>query len=183
MFINKYGGINDIPGCDKRVYNLWYQMLRRCYDDTQHGRNRGKSYADCDVSGRWMRLSNFAMDLPELPGYYSWLTKPGYCLDKDTIIPGNRIYGKEYCCFLTNAENIRDIHNRHPENIRSLHESNKTKYAIFNDDEIIIFDSEKDACKYLGVVNCSVASCYRKGVRCKGYRIKKLKSSEDYEND
>ena len=26
--MNKYGGINDMPNCDKRVYGLWFQMLR-----------------------------------------------------------------------------------------------------------------------------------------------------------
>ena len=36
--MNKYGGISDIH-CDKRIYNLWYQMLRRCYDTEQHIRN------------------------------------------------------------------------------------------------------------------------------------------------
>ena len=39
--MNKYGCINDMPNCDKRVYNLWFQMLRRCYDTTQHEREKG----------------------------------------------------------------------------------------------------------------------------------------------
>ena len=47
--MNKYGGIADIS-CDKRIYNLWYQMLRRCYDAEQHKRTRGSSYSDCEVS-------------------------------------------------------------------------------------------------------------------------------------
>ena len=50
--MNKYGGINDMPNCDKRVYVLWYQMIRRCYDTTQHERKKGKSYADCEVCDR-----------------------------------------------------------------------------------------------------------------------------------
>ena len=43
--MNKYGGISDIH-CDKRIYNLWYQMLRRCYDTEQHKRSRGSSYSE-----------------------------------------------------------------------------------------------------------------------------------------
>lgn len=31
--MNKYGGVADLKGCDKRVYNLWYQMFRRCFAD------------------------------------------------------------------------------------------------------------------------------------------------------
>ena len=54
--MNKYGGINDMPNCDKRVYGLWFQMLRRFYDTTQHEREKGKSYADCEVCDRWKML-------------------------------------------------------------------------------------------------------------------------------
>ena len=64
--MNKYGGINDMPTCDKRVYGLWFQMLRRCYDTTQHERKKGKSYADCEVCDRWKMLSCFAKDIKEL---------------------------------------------------------------------------------------------------------------------
>lgn len=55
MARNKYGGVNDYPNCEKRVYGLWFQMLRRCYDTTQHERPKGKSYADCEVCGADMR--------------------------------------------------------------------------------------------------------------------------------
>ena len=67
--MNKYGGINDMPNCDKRVYGLWFQMLRRCYDTTQHERSKGKSYADCEVCDRWKILSCFANDIKKLEGY------------------------------------------------------------------------------------------------------------------
>lgn len=50
--MNKYGGINDMPNCDKRVYGLWFQMLRRCYDAEQQERSRGGSYIDCEVCER-----------------------------------------------------------------------------------------------------------------------------------
>lgn len=132
--MNKYGGYNDLPACDKRVYNLWFQMLRRCYDTSQHGRDRGKTYADCVVCERWMRLSCFAKDIQKLKGYEEWRTKTGYCLDKYTINP---------------------------------------------DGEVLMFDSEKAACEYLGVVKCSVSSCYHKGYKCKGYKIAKMEGESD----
>ena len=52
--MNKYGGINDMPNCDKRVYGLWYQMLRRCYDTTQHERKKESPMpiAKCAMDGR-----------------------------------------------------------------------------------------------------------------------------------
>ena len=41
MARNKYGGVNDMPAGwlankeNKRVYVLWFDMLRRCYDEEQ----------------------------------------------------------------------------------------------------------------------------------------------------
>lgn len=172
--MNKYGGYNDLPACDKRVYNLWFQMLRRCYDTSQHGRDRGKAYADCVVCERWMRLSCFAKDIQKLKGYEEWRTKTGYCLDKDTINPGNKVYSKSNCCFIPYSENIRDIIKRKPGNMKKAQEANKVCYALFKDGEVLMFDSEKSACEYLGVVKCSVSSCYHKGYKCKGYKIAKM---------
>lgn len=174
MSKNKYGGVCNVTNPDKRVYALWYQMLRRCYDKKQHQRTRGKSYADCVVCDRWLNYSNFARDITLLFGYENWLNKTGYCLDKDTINPGNKVYSRKNCCFIPYTENIRDIHNRKPQNIEKLHELNKVKYMLVKDDEVLLFESEKDACEYMGVVQCSISSCYRRGRKCKGYRIAKM---------
>ena len=80
MVKNKYGGVCHVANPNKRVYNLWYGMLRRCYDKEQHKRSRGKSYSDCSVCERWMNYSNFAKDITLLSGYEDWLNKKGYCL-------------------------------------------------------------------------------------------------------
>ena len=52
-----------------------------------------------------------------------------------------------------------------------------SKYELHKDGEVISFDSEKDACEYLNVKQCSVASCYRSNALCKGYKVVKLGSS------
>ena len=36
----------------------------------------------------------------------------------------------------------------------------------------------KEACEAMGVRQCSVASCYRRGYRCKGYIITKMDLEE-----
>ena len=172
-----------MPSCDKRVYNLWFQMLRRCYDTTQHERERGKAYADCEVCDRWKLLSCFAKDIQRLPGYNEWLNKTGYCLDKDTIEPGNKVYSKRTCCFIPYSENIRDISRRKPNNTKNAQEANKVCYALFKEGEILIFGSEKAACEHLGVAKCSVASCYRRGSRCKGYTIAKMDEEATHASD
>lgn len=174
MAKNKYGGVCGVDKPDRRVYRLWYSMLRRCYDEKAQERSRGKSYADCTVCNSWLNYSNFARDITLLFGYEDWLNGKGYCLDKDTINPNNKVYCKEFCCFIPYQENIGDIHRRNPQNIERLHELRKTKYMLVKDDEVLLFNSEKEACEYMGVVKCSISSCYRRGRKCKGYRISKM---------
>lgn len=63
MAKNKYGGVNDMltgwtkDATNKRVYVLWFDMLRRCYDEEQLARSKGRSYAECTVCERWFSLS------------------------------------------------------------------------------------------------------------------------------
>ena len=49
-----------------------------------------------------------------------------------------------------------------------------TKYELDNGVEKKTFNSEKEACNYLGVAKSSVSSCYRNGCKCKGYKINKI---------
>ena len=154
-------------------------MLRRCYDKEQQERNRGRSYIDCSVCERWLDYSNFAKDITLLFGYEDWKSKRGYCLDKDTINHGNKVYSRENCCFIPYAENIRDVSRRHPNITKNASEARKTKYALELDGVTLLFDSEKDACEFLGVKKCSVSSCYRRGGKCKGYRIEKMDGGAD----
>ena len=45
-------------------------------------------------------------------------------------------------------------------------------------------DCKTDTCKYLGVRNCSVSSCRRRGSKCKGYTVSCAKmDGEDGESD
>ena len=52
-----------------------------------------------------------------------------------------------------------------------------THYQIDNGVQTVTFSSEKEACEYLGVAQCSVASCYRSGAKCKGYTIRRIGDS------
>lgn len=100
--------------------------------------------------------------------------KRGYCLDKDTINPGNKVYSRANCCFIPYTENIREANRRNPNITQKAHEANKTKYALELDGVTLLFDSEKAACEFLGVKKCSVSSCYHKGYKCKGYNIARM---------
>ena len=52
-----------------------------------------------------------------------------------------------------------------------------TIYSLTNGKETLVFSSEKDACKHLGVATCSVASCFRRNSKCKGYSVNKMGST------
>lgn len=179
MSMNKYGGINDMPSgwtkdpINKRIYMLWFDMLRRCYDIEQIKRSKGSSYKDCDVCPEWFSLKTFSEDIKKLDGYAEWLNNGKMSLDKDIHSKGKKIYSPETCCFVHISKNISEMISRHPNINKAACESLKVKYALIKDGKRIEFPSEKAACEYLGVANCSVASCFRKGYKCKGFDIER----------
>lgn len=177
MLQNKYGGTNDMPRgwtadeTNKKVYNLWFRMLRRCYDESQHARRRGRSYAECAVMSEWKTLSVFSEDIKNLRGYDDWKNKEGWVLDKDILSMGQKIYSKETCCFIGKRESIDEMNSRHPDITSAARKSNKTAYVLRKGSVEIPFDSEESACLYLGVRQCSVASCGRRKCKCKGFDV------------
>lgn len=46
-------------------------------------------------------------------------------------------------------------------------------YRLRKGDEELVFQSEKAAGEYLGVGRCTVASCYRRNAKCKGYIVER----------
>lgn len=185
MSKNKYGGINDMPSGwtkdsdNKRVYMLWFDMLRRCYDNDQQLRSKGRSYADCTVCADWFYLSKFYSDIQKLNGYNEWKINGKMSIDKDTYSRGAKEYSPKTCCFISISDNIAEMIKRNPNITHNANQTNKTKYVLSKELEEITFESEKEACEYLGVRNCSVSSCYRKGCKCKGYTIKRMDGEEN----
>jgi hypothetical protein len=49
-----------------------------------------------------------------------------------------------------------------------------TMYRLTKGDEILFFQSEAMACRCIGVKQCTVASCFRRGEKVKGYAIEKI---------
>ena len=183
MARNKYGGINDMPSGwtkeNKKVYMLWFDMLRRCYDNEQQSRSQGRTYSDCTVCDRWFYLSNFFTDIQKLPGFSEWEKNGKMSIDKDLLSRGAKEYSPKTCCFIPSAVNSAEANRRNPESIRKAIEANKTKYVLSKESEMLFFQSEKEACEQLGVHKCSVSSCYRRGYKCKGYTIAKMDGTAD----
>lgn len=74
-----------IDGKNVKAYRTWYNMLHRAYCPKRHAKQ--PTYADCSVADEWLEYQDFA-DWFENHEY----SNRGYQLDKDLLIPGNKIY-------------------------------------------------------------------------------------------
>ena len=73
-------------------YSKWTRMLLRCYGSND------VAYKDCTVSEEWHHFSAFK----------SWMEKQsweGKQLDKDILVPGNKVYTEDCCLFVTHELN------------------------------------------------------------------------------
>ena len=72
------------------AYVKWHSMMRRCYySDTHILHSR---YSDCVVATEWHNFQNFARWYTAEPN-----CNKDYHLDKDILVPGNRIYSPVTC--------------------------------------------------------------------------------------
>lgn len=99
---------NGIPtkasenGKNTRAYEVWHNMLTRCYSEVELKRN--PTYNKCSVCDRWLNYSLFLEDLPLIDNYDLWLNNEhqGITLDKDIKQPNteNKVYSLETCIFI-----------------------------------------------------------------------------------
>lgn len=106
--MSAYGvGIND-KGQYLRVINkkatlegsYWADMLKRCYD--KGSLRKYPTYADCTVDHRFHRFQHFAAWANDQAGW----GREKYCLDKDILVRGNKIYSPETCVFVPREINL-----------------------------------------------------------------------------
>lgn len=77
-------------------YTAWTSMLKRCYG--AHYLALRPTYNDCSVVAEWIRFSKFR----------EWMTAQpweGNQLDKDILLPGNKIYSPDLCVFVPSKLN------------------------------------------------------------------------------
>ena len=109
---------------NKSAHTRWMQMIRRCYSDDILFR----SYQDKCVYKEWMCFQHFAPWAEAQYGFY--ITNPVWQLDKDLLIPGNKEYGPEACCFL--PKRINTMINRDP--VDGYYDCNNDDYGFgYND--------------------------------------------------
>jgi len=77
-------------------YERWKAMIRRCFHRKEQ--ERSPTYIGCTVCEEWRYFSNFR----------AWMITQdweGNQLDKDLIIPGNKVYSPETCIFISRGLN------------------------------------------------------------------------------
>lgn len=77
-------------------YKIWAHMIERC--NSKNLQAKYPTYSKCSVSEIWIKFSNFKL----------WMEKQdwqGRHLDKDLLIPGNKVYSPESCIFVSGAIN------------------------------------------------------------------------------
>jgi hypothetical protein len=79
-----------------QYYRAWKNMLNRCYNKDYH--KKYPTYIGCEVSSDWLIFSKFRewMETQDWEGKY---------LDKDILIAKNKIYGPEFCIFVSASVN------------------------------------------------------------------------------
>ena len=89
---NKYPP--SINGRNTKEYELWQNMLQRCYSDDF--KKKQSTYEGCEVSDNFKSYEYF----------YEWchsqigFNNEGWHLDKDLLIKGNKVYSESTCIFI-----------------------------------------------------------------------------------
>lgn len=102
-----YGvGVNDFDGNIKYdhihipPYHTWVEMLKRCY--SEEFKKSHTSYKNCTCCDEWKSFNVFKKWFDDPANGYM----DGYCLDKDILQKGNKVYSPDTCCFVPNEINV-----------------------------------------------------------------------------
>ena len=101
--INDYEGSMKENGKDIKSYQVWKDLIKRCYDPKYH--EKFPTYKHCEVCDEWLYFSNFKKWFDD---NYRWdLRNQGIRmeLDKDLLSDDVKIYSPSSCVFLPNNVN------------------------------------------------------------------------------
>lgn len=108
------GYLGDVENIhySKKEYDIWYHMIKRCYDPNY---DQYKFYGALGVTvcDRWLCFRYFLEDLPTILGYKYFIndTKNKYHLDKDYMQQNTptdqKVYSPQTCIFIDASDNTR----------------------------------------------------------------------------
>lgn len=86
-------------------YNVWRTLLGRCC--TERHREQFKAYGNCEVCEEWLNYQVFSKWYEE--NFYQVGTERMH-IDKDILIPGNRLYSPDTCMIVPQRINMLFLH-------------------------------------------------------------------------
>lgn len=107
-----YGkGINDrsrpvfVDGKNVKEYDLWMGMLERCFSEKYQTLH--PTYKGCNVSDNFLNYTFFYEWCQEQIGFGEVDEKcRSWCLDKDLLLIGNKVYSETTCVFVPQEINL-----------------------------------------------------------------------------
>ena len=94
--------IPESNGMHTKEYLTWSNMLKRCYSDKE--REKNKTYIDVTVDPIWFYFVNF-YDWVHNQDNYNAFQDEDYCIDKDILYRGNKLYSPEKCTLVPQRVN------------------------------------------------------------------------------
>jgi len=149
-------------GTITKVYKTWHNMLQRCYNKKHQSKH--PTYKGCTVCEDWHNFQVFGE-------WFDENYQDGYALDKDLLVPGNKVYSPETCVFLPQRVNNFLTNNKSSNTSRypgvSWHkESKKWRAQIKSEDKV----------QYLGLFNDikDAAEAYKRARKIETEKLKEL---------
>lgn len=85
-----------------RFYILWCNVLKRCFN--KKVKEKYPTYQDVSCTDRWKRFSTFVEDVESIENVDKGIFE-GWHFDKDILKKGNKLYSKDFCCFVPKEVN------------------------------------------------------------------------------
>lgn len=121
-----------INGHKLKEYEAWHGVLERCYDEKC--KIKQPTYKNASCCKEWLYYPNFYEWLHSQENFEKWLNGNRWCVDKDILVKGNKIYSPDTCCLVPNNVNVLFIKS---DALRgdlpigvSIHPQHKGKYYV-----------------------------------------------------
>lgn len=86
-----------------REYQVWSNMIKRCYDEKTQRKN--KTYVDVECDPRWFYYETFYEWIHKQENYEVIKNDPTFAIDKDILYKGNKLYSPDKCCLVPKRVN------------------------------------------------------------------------------